>query len=120
MNSPELTTHMPWGFFVWKELSVYPGGLHHPSLCTDCLVYYASSVGGMVSNGSVTLVLIDYFPIHLDRDLNSHRSGIQEFPEIYLMKINDCIMSHINGFLDLFFHQVIASMHSCILPSLSH
>lgn len=65
----------------WKELSLYPTKLHSPSLCEDCLIY-CIHFGRIVSDGSITLVLIDYPSISLDRDLNSHRSRIQEFPDI--------------------------------------
>lgn len=39
----------------------------------------------MVAGGSVSLAFIDRPSISLYQSLNSHRSGIQEFPEIYLI-----------------------------------
>lgn len=85
-------------FIIWKELSLYPWTHPSPSLSGDGLVYYAFSVGGIVS---VVLLPSSYWwPLHsLDQNLNSHRSGIQEFWEICLIKMNDCILSNVNCFL---------------------
>lgn len=111
-----LSAHAPW-FLIWKELSPHPGMPHCHSPCKDCLVYYASSVGGMDSNDSITPVLIDYPSISLDQNLNSHRSGIQEFSEIYLTTNEWLNYESFQWFLRSF-HQVIVSTRVC-LPSLS-
>lgn len=39
----------------------------------------------VVLNRSITVDPIDFSSISLDQDLNSHKSGFQEFTEVYLI-----------------------------------
>lgn len=95
-------------FFTWKELSLYTWTHPSPSLSRLSSVLYIQCWGNG-SNGFITLVPIDDPSISLDQNLNSHRSGIQEFWEIYPINMNDCILSHVNGFLVLFIRTLQAA-----------